>query len=602
MVYNRRRLIPRAVKRVLIIGNGPLPNDDAKKRPSEGLRTWQFVKSLRGKEGVSVRLATVALDDCYGDEDLLGAGRQTAIDVGEVDGGKAGGGNGAIDRVGLLRKNFDHDGREPAGGRDQAVNQAGAGSGFIHHQISENDPELSRVLQAVIDEFCPDIIVGVNVHCAYLVSRLRFDGAFWADMNGWTMAKAQIEAYKSGSDRELSGYLKLEEAVLRRADKISVVSDAHKYAVVGELAMMKRMGVREFEKEIVDVIENGLEDFETDKIQKIVKTVKKLPSVDQAWSAGTYEEVEEDGLRYFRGADSFSGADLPQNAFVILWLGGYSAWVDEETLFKGVEAAMEEIEGDVGGRDEREGAASSGLSDARSGAGVRDARRKICFVSTGGLSDELKHEPANKTFLKFKEMVGLSRFKDRFVFLGWVPAKHIPYLYREADVGMNVDRRCLETNTGSRNRILEMMKFNLPVITTLGTELSYQVQSTGGCRGVQSGSPEELRDAVLELYKNPARRKDYGDKGRRYIDQYCPYDRVMKPFERWIEGVTGPTGTAGAGGSSGAAGRDGRGRSHKALDEAAGRVAGRAAKAARVGAEKAAKGLLKSASKFLKRG
>jgi len=574
------------MKRVLIVGNSPLPNDNAKKRPSEGLRTWQFVKSLMGgrsngklipKEGYGVRLVTVGLDDCYDD---AGSGVSDGGSGGEVSNERPSAASASGGSVGSL--------------------SSGDGK-FIHHQISESDPALLSVLQSVVDEYQPHVIVGVNLDCCELVSRLKFEAVFWADMAGWTMAKAQIDAYKSGHDRRLGSYLKNEENVLGRADFISVVSEAQKYAVIGELAMMKKMGGYEFNREFVVRIENGLEDFESDKIEKIVKTVRHSPSSDRAWSAGAFEEVEEIGLRYFKGADSFSGADIPANAFVILWLGSYSAWVDEETLFKGVEAAMAEVgEDPSAGSVDSDEAGTGRLASGRAAGSAGRSARDIYFISTGGLSDEA--EGANKTFLKFKELVGLSRYRDRFKFLGWVPAKHIPYLYRETDMGLNVDRRCLDTLTGSRNRLLEMMKFGLPVVTTLGTELSYGMSGFGACVNVRSGSVEDVRDSILELYRNPARRKDYGDKGRRFVEQYHSYDRVMREFLKWLDelkvGSVAGSGVGGSGLKSGVGGlrAGGAGRGHSGLDAAADVAAGLASGIASEG-----KKVLKSAKGWFKK-
>ncbi|MBT3864841.1 hypothetical protein HOE67_02990 [Candidatus Peregrinibacteria bacterium] len=477
------------MKRVLIFGNGPLPNDNVKKRPSEGLRTWQFVKSLIGgrvrgegktgeiltpKAGLNLRLVTIALGDCYGEE-------SAEATAGENAGASA------------LRKDFHHS------------------ANFIHHQFSENDPALLKMMQAVCDEFQPDVVVAVNLKVAYLVSKLRFDGKFWADLKGWAMSKAQIESHKLGDDRLVREFSKMEEAVLKQADAVSCVSESQKFATLGELALLRRLGGETFEKEFVYAIENALEDFEIDKIEKVISEVPRGPSMDNAWSAGTFEQVEEDGLRYFRGDSAFCGANVPSNAFVVLWMGGYSAWVDEETLFRGVEGAMAAIE-------EREG---------------QDARRKIYFVSTGGISDG--HDASNKTFLRFKELIDLSRFKDQFKFLGWVAVRHLPYIYQEADIGLNVDRICLETLTGARNRLCEMIKFKLPVVTTLGTEISYKLAGNGACKGIESGSADGVRDGILELFHNPARRKDYCDKGRKYFDERCSYNRVMKPFVKWID-------------------------------------------------------------------
>jgi X-X-X-Leu-X-X-Gly heptad repeat protein len=585
---------------------------------------------MNPKPGINLRFVTIGMDDCY-DE--------------------------AVIPHGSLRK-------------DTKIGSA------IHHQISENHPELMKTLQAVIDEFVPDAIVAVNMFTSFLVSRLKFDCLFWADIGGWTMAKAQSEAFKTGSDKRLSHYLGIEERILDRADVISVVSDASKYAVLGELAMMKKMGVSEFGRDRVVTIENGLEDFETDLFDASV-TIRKPPTIENAWSAGSFEKVStvgafggggggfggsgfgsasgRGGPNYFRGEGSFTGTDIPHNAFVILWLGSYSSWVDEETLFKAVEAAIKESEGEDGmGGEEAEGSHGSTRKleqvrvSARHGAA---SKRRIYFVSTGGLSEEpnlasisgggraqlsffpplSRHEPANKTYLKFKELIGLSRFQDRFVFLGWVPAKHIPYLYNEADMGINVDRKCLQTLTDSRSRLIEMMKFRLPVVSTLGTELSWRVESVGAGIGVMSGDVLGLKNAIIELYKNPARRKDYGDRGRRFVEQYCSYGLVMRPFVEWMRGVKGSAalvsgdkilngkgfdvndgkiGNEGAGSIASATGglaMPGGSREHKKIDareifdtaakaaSGAARVASGAAKAAS-GAAKVAAGAVKTIS------
>lgn len=631
------------MKRILLIGNCPLPNENAKKRPSEGLRTWQFLSTLRkggldggdvcggsgglgggsstvddglggslGKSGdINLRLVTLGLDDCY-DESVIPQGslrKDTKVSCGA--GGR---------EVGVS---------DDASGSGMGMGGGSSGDFFIHHQISENHPELFKILQSVIDEFVPDAIVAVNTFAAYAVSRLKFNCLFWADLGGWTMAKAQSEAFKTGSDKRLSYYLGIEERILDRADVVSVASDASKYAVLGELAMMKKMGVSEFGRDAVVTIESGLEDFESDLVDTSVGVIKKPPTVDNAWSAGTFEKVQMGiggiasgsgggfggvggrkggGINYFRGEGSFTGADIPHNAFVILWLGSYSSWVDEESLFKAVEAAVKESEGvgeevEIGSGLSPAGRGLGSQTEQKGAQGVRRensarrenvARRKIYFVSTGGLSEEpnlagivgggraqlsffpplSRHEPANKTYLKFKEMIGLSQFQDRFVFLGWVPAKHIPYLYNEADMGINVDRKCLQTLTDSRNRLLEMMKFRLPVVTTLGTELSWRVDACGSGLGVASGDVNGLKEAILELYKNPARRKDYGDKGRRFVEQYCSYEQVMRPFAKWVEGVEGKKmdekmfggGEAGGGASGGgwAGGCDAR--EHKKIE------------------------------------
>ncbi len=174
--------------------------------------------------------------------------------------------------------------------------------------------------------------------------------------------------------------------------------------------------------------------------------------------------------------------------------------------------------------------------------GVESAMRacgKLYFVSTGGDIPGLD----NKTFAKFRAMIEESEFKDRFVFLGWVETAKMPDLYDRADCGINVDRNCVETLTGARNRINEMMKFGLPVITTLGSEISYEAEKAGGGICVRSGDHEGLCGAIAAMYEewrgggelSSRKFRDYGKKGRTYVEEFCGYERLLGPLLKWLE-------------------------------------------------------------------
>jgi glycosyltransferase involved in cell wall biosynthesis len=225
----------------------------------------------------------------------------------------------------------------------------------------------------------------------------------------------------------------------------------------------------------------------------------------------------EDFLSDKNGVDHGALAKIPSGKFNLLWLGGYNTWVDEELLFKGIEKAMNEIP-------------------------------DLHFVSTGGAISGLD----DKTFARFLEMVNASRFKDRFVFLGWVKTDEIPLIYGACNVGLNIDRACVETHTGARNRINEMMKFSLPVITTLGSEIAgecvrvgagigigrddYMGSGKGGARG--EGVALEFTGAIASAYGlwRDGGLKEMGGKGRAYIIEECSFEKVCEPFLNW-EGV-----------------------------------------------------------------
>ena len=402
------------MKRVLLVGNCPLPNENTSCRPAAGLRTHQFLNVLRGN--CIVQLVTIAMPECYGD---------------------------VIERTEI--KHSDN---------------------FFEAMISKDDSGLRGFLQRVHDDFEPEIIVSVNTFPSYMVAGIKSQAPFWVDLNGWIMAEAQAQAYKIGSDDYLQHYYEMEKAIVQRADKISVVSRNQGQALLGELAAFGRLNSKTFDYNFVEHIPNGTEMFDSEK------------------NAGDHAELF---------------ADVPEDAFVLAWIGGYNTWVDEETLYKGVAAAMKKC-------------------------------KKLYFVSTGGSVDGLD----NITFKNFREMISKSDLEERFVFLGWVDTDQIPYIYRRADAGINVDRICTETLTGARNRINEMMKFGLPVITTLGSEIAEEVERVGAGLVVQSGNWKELGEAIVEMYKKHDLEK-FGRNGEIYIEKECNYRVVMKPLISWIK-------------------------------------------------------------------
>lgn len=412
------------MKRILLIGNAPLPEENTLTRPAAGLRTHQFLKSLIDKRFL-VELVSIMMPECYESEPQ--------------------------------REEKDH------------------GKRFREFRISKNDPQLIPYIQKIHDDFHPDAIVAVNTHPSYIASQIESLAPLWADLNGWIMAEAAAQAYKNESNDYLPHYHNMERTVLMRADKLSAVSSAQCFCVLGELASLGRLNKESFGYQFCHHIPNGSE-----------------------WLDGEREKDQDYAVL----------KNVPDDAFILLWVGGYNTWVDEATLFRGVADAMQKCP-------------------------------KLHFVSTGGGIEGLD----DKTFARFKQMIDQSEFKERFVFLGWVKSDSIPYIYSRADVGINVDRRCVETFTGARNRINEMMKFGLPVITTLGSEISYEVVRADCGIGIESGRHTLLTDAICAMYeewhggqqRESVRFNRYARNGQKYIEEECNYNKVMQPLFAWLE-------------------------------------------------------------------
>lgn len=160
----------------------------------------------------------------------------------------------------------------------------------------------------------------------------------------------------------------------------------------------------------------------------------------------------------------FRGKLFPTDAFTLLWIGGINAWADEKTLFIALEKSMSE-------------------------------NKKIHFVMTGGILRGIDE----KSFPRFQERVKHSKFADRFHFLDWVKTEDFPSLFWECDAGINIDRPCIETTFGARNRLNEMLRYSLPIISTTGTEVMSHIVERGGGIPCNMSDAEGISQIILSL-------------------------------------------------------------------------------------------------------
>jgi len=147
--------------------------------------------------------------------------------------------------------------------------------------------------------------------------------------------------------------------------------------------------------------------------------------------------------------------------FKIIWLGGFNNWADEKTLFEGIQKAMQKFS-------------------------------FIELVVTGGAIfgvNDSKYE-------WFKQKVSKSEFSDRFRLLNWADAKDVPELILSSDLGVNCDLECLETSTGARNRINELVANGVPVISSRGSEVATQIESQKLGVTFESGNPDDLAEKI----------------------------------------------------------------------------------------------------------
>jgi len=160
----------------------------------------------------------------------------------------------------------------------------------------------------------------------------------------------------------------------------------------------------------------------------------------------------------------FKGIKIPEDSIVISHIGGYNNWVDTSTLFSAIDNAM-----------------------------------SICpnlyFISTGGAIKDV----SNTVFSNFLDKIDTSKHKNRYIFLGWIDTKDMCKVYTESDIGINVDFNCIETQTGARNRLNEMLKFQLPIISTNESEIAKDIEKYKAGECTESGNTKELTRMIIKM-------------------------------------------------------------------------------------------------------
>lgn len=247
-------------QRVLVVGCAPMPGEKARMTYAPGTRTWQMAKPL-AEAGHTVCIAALRIPGTYDPEDL------EDLDAHAV---------GSTKRDGIPVFSLPWE----LGGR----------------------PEM---LAGLVEAFQPDVLVGASAYPSRLAAALAGENPVWVDLFGDPMAEAQARAGVTGED-DMLAYAELMKPMLERADAFSTVSEAQRYAAIGQLGLYGRLNRQTLGQELVHC----------------------LPLAAEGLDEMTHGDQEQ--------------AIAGENDFVVLWSGGFNTWCDVETLFKGLEIALAE--------------------------------------------------------------------------------------------------------------------------------------------------------------------------------------------------------------------------------------------------------------------
>ncbi|MDI6783264.1 MAG: hypothetical protein QME64_04100 [bacterium] len=409
------------MSKILALGVGPLPFENQTKFYGSSIRTWHFVKPLL-ELGHEVCLIAMQLPDPY---HQLNLDKLIKRDITDFPKGAKPWRYYSVDELSVFRDlNF---------------------------------------LNQVHEEFQPDCLLGINTHAAWMTAQIKTNKPFWADLNGYSMAEAQVKSFQVQDDKWVRYFWNQEKTVINRADIFSTVSLPQKYALIGELATIRRLNAATAGYDFVHHIPNSIENQDWQHTKTVLR-----------------------------------GKEAKEADFVILWSGSYNTWTDIEFLYTGITRAMEQ-------------------------------NSQIKFVSTGGKIDG--HD--DETYPRFLKMVNESRFRNRFIFKGWIPLDEVPNYYFESNLGLNIDGNNYEVAFGARNRLNSMIKAGLPILTTLGSEITQILQKEHLALTFPIGNIETFVEHILWAVNHIEELNQLGLKAKQYIFDHWTFEKTTIPAQKW---------------------------------------------------------------------
>jgi glycosyltransferase involved in cell wall biosynthesis len=130
-------------------------------------------------------------------------------------------------------------------------------------------------------------------------------------------------------------------------------------------------------------------------------------------------------------------------------------------------------------------------------------------------------------FKRNKELVEKYGISDKVVFTGTVPFHKVPEYISCMDIGLIPFKINAITENALPLKLFEYMACGKPVIST---RLNGVMEVVGN-KVLYFSNSEELKQRILELYRNEGLRKELGQEGRTFVEQNYSWDRICRRFE-----------------------------------------------------------------------
>jgi glycosyltransferase involved in cell wall biosynthesis len=334
----------------------------------------------------------------------------------------------------------------------------------VRVRIPRSPEAAAPVIERLVQQHQPACVVATTDVMNLAASFARISIPRWFDFNGHPMAERQMQAKVFASDEGLLTQWRYVVPALLCGDHFSTCSLAQKYAFIGELGCCGRLNQWTAGHDLVDVIVPGYNEQ---------APVERKPAV--------------------------RGTVVAPETFVVLWTGGYNTWVDVDTLFRGLEYAMERSP-------------------------------TVHYVSTGGAIQGQDEQ----TFQRFQGLVAQSSHGDRYHFCGWVPLTDLQNYYLDADVAINIDIFSYEGLLGARNRLFAWILAELPVVSTTLSEFPRELETRELISTFPIGDARALGELLLRVQHNKEEYVNKAHAAKEFVIEHCAPEILLAPLVNWV--------------------------------------------------------------------
>ncbi len=147
---------------------------------------------------------------------------------------------------------------------------------------------------------------------------------------------------------------------------------------------------------------------------------------------------------------------------------------------------------------------------------LRQCKARLVIVGEGRIRPELEAQA---------ESLGIA---DHVFFEGWRPQSEIKSYILASDVCLIPLMKCKQTDKAAAHKLFHYMYLKRPVIATNCTYTQRVVEETDCGIIVPYGNHEALASSMMELYRNPARRKQMGINGHQAIKERYNWERSVR--------------------------------------------------------------------------